>query len=96
MVGDAQPLVVRIQSRHAGTGVPLGSVAIAAYVEDEPRSAALARAITGPDGFAELEVDPDRWQSQILVRVADGEATGVPVSHEALDGGVSRARRRSQ
>ena len=89
MVRDAQPPVIRIQSRHAGTGVPLGSVAVAAYVEDEPNSSVLARALTRQYGFAELEIDADQWQRNIRIRVTDGETTGVPVSHEALDGEVT-------
>lgn len=83
---DAQTLVVRIQTKHAGTGETLGSVAVEAYVEDEAQGGVLARAVTQPDGFAALEVAADQWQRHILVRVVGSQAPGVPVSHEALDG----------
>ena len=86
MIEDSQPLVVRVQCRHAETDAPLGSVFVAAYAEDEPGGAILSRAVTGPDGFAELEVDRDRWQTRSLGRVADANPTAVPLTHEALDG----------
>ncbi|PRZ41697.1 hypothetical protein CLV47_10856 [Antricoccus suffuscus] len=84
MLKDAQPLAVRIQASHADTGVPLGSVAVEAYLQD---GAVLAHASTGPDGFAQLMIDPDKWRSEIFVRVASGDANGVLVDHAALDGG---------
>ena len=63
MVRDAQPLVVRIQARHAGTADPLGSVGVVAYLKDEPDGSVLARALTGHDGFAELGIDADQWRN---------------------------------
>jgi hypothetical protein len=86
MLTNNEPLHVRVHARHATTAEPLSDVIVEAVSVDGDHTDVVAQSRTGSDGVAVLDVDPDLWRRQLMVRVAGQAAHGVAVTRAMLNG----------
>lgn len=86
MPTDIEPLLVHVQVIHAGGGASLGAVVVEA-LSGRDESRVVARAVTGADGMAALEVPADLWNRELSVRVAGDAGPGTPLSREQVNAG---------
>jgi hypothetical protein len=85
---DTEPMLVRVQVITA-TATPLGEVPVEVVRLERNHSKVVARAVTGGDGIAVLELAPDLWGQRLLARLAGESEQGVVLSRAELDGEVA-------
>lgn len=88
MLDEAKPLRIQVQTTHGSSGIPLAAVPVEAVAFDCERWQVVARAMTGAQGVADLDLPLDAWRQRLRVRTAAAPDEGVDVSRASIDGDV--------
>jgi hypothetical protein len=80
---ETQSFVVRVQTRHAGTELPLASINAEAVADEDGNGEhgdRLATGRTGADGRTVIELPREAWGRRLTVRVIGQHGLGVPIT----------------
>lgn len=89
MLNNAEPLRIRVQTVHATTRAPLTDVGVEAVALEAECSKGVARALSGANGFAVLDLPPDLWRQRLRVRLEGDAGEGVEILRAQLAGEIA-------